>query len=73
MSDDCADQCRRGKDPPRRSTATGVEEIYAPHTEVTLEDEDDDHKTNQPLSEREVRELFKMHQNLGHPKTVAIL
>ena len=47
-----------------------IEEIYDPHPEVSLEDEleDDDHKQNQPLSDREVRELFRMHSNLGHPK-----
>ena len=36
-----------------------IEEIYDPHPEITSEDEDDDHKTNQQLSEREIRELFK--------------
>ena len=45
-----------------------IEEIYDPQPEVTLEDEDDDHKSSQPLSDREVRELFKLHRNLGHPQ-----
>ena len=45
-----------------------IEEIYDPQPEVTLEEEDDDHKSNQPLSDREVRELFKLHRNLGHPQ-----
>ena len=45
-----------------------IEEIYGPRPEVTLEDEDDDHKANQPLSEREIRELLKLHRNLGHPQ-----
>ena len=45
-----------------------LEEIYDPQPEVTLEDEDDDHKANQPLSEREIRKLFKLHRSLGHPQ-----
>ena len=44
-----------------------IEELYDPQPEVTLEDEDDDHKANQPRSEREIRELFKLHRNIGHP------
>ena len=38
-----------------------IEEIYDPQPEITLEDEDDDHKSKQPLSEREISELFKLH------------
>ena len=35
---------------------------------VQEEDEDDETETARPLSEREKRELFRQHRNLGHPQ-----
>ena len=35
---------------------------------VQAEDEDDETETARPLSEREKRELFRQHRNLGHPQ-----
>ena len=43
-------------------------EIYEPRHLVQEEDEDDETETARPLSEREKRELFRQHRNLGHPQ-----
>ena len=45
-----------------------LEEIYEPRHLVQEEDEDDETETARPLSEREQRELFRQHRNLGHPQ-----
>ena len=45
-----------------------LEEIYEPRHLVQEEDEDDETETARPLSEREKRELFRQHRNLGHPQ-----
>ena len=45
-----------------------LEEIYEPRRLVQEEDEDDETETARPLSEREKRELFRQHRNLGHPQ-----
>ena len=45
-----------------------LEEIYEPRHLVQEEDEDDETGTARPLSEREKRELFRQHRNLGHPQ-----
>ena len=44
------------------------EEILPPD----LEDEDDETETARPLSEREKRELFRQHRNLGHPQPTVL-
>ena len=45
-----------------------LEEIYEPRHLDQEEDEDDETQTARPLSEREKRELFRQHRNLGHPQ-----
>ena len=45
-----------------------LEEIYEPRHLVQEEDEDDASETARPLPEREKRELFRQHRNLGHPQ-----
>ena len=45
-----------------------LEEIYEARHLVQEEDEDDETETARPLSEREKRELFRQHRNLGHPQ-----
>ena len=45
-----------------------LEEIYEPRHLDQEEDEDDETETTRPLSEREKRELFRQHRNLGHPQ-----
>ena len=45
-----------------------LEEIHEPRHLVQEEDEDDETETARPLSERENRELFRQHRNLGHPQ-----
>ena len=45
-----------------------LEEIYEPRHLVQEEDEDDETETARPLSEREKRELFRQHRDLGHPQ-----
>ena len=45
-----------------------MEEIYEPRHLVQEEDEDHETETARPLSEREKRELFRQHRNLGHPQ-----
>ena len=45
-----------------------LEEIYEPRHLVQEEDEDDETETARLLSEREKRELFRQHRNLGHPQ-----
>ena len=45
-----------------------LEEIYEPRHLDEVEDEDDETETARPLSEREKRELFRQHRNLGHPQ-----
>ena len=45
-----------------------LEEIYEPRHLVQEEDEDDETETARPLSEREKREVFRQHRNLGHPQ-----
>ena len=45
-----------------------LEEIYEPRHLVQEEDEDDGTETARPLSERDKRELFRQHRNLGHPQ-----
>ena len=44
------------------------EEIYEPRHLEQEEDEDDETETARPQSEREKRELFQQHRNLGHPQ-----
>ena len=43
-----------------------LEEIYEPRHLDQEEDEDDETETARPLSEREKRELFRQHRDLGH-------
>ena len=43
-----------------------LEEIYEPRHLEQEEDEDDETETARALSEREKRELFRQHRNLGH-------
>ena len=43
-----------------------LEEIHESRHLVQEEDEDDETETARPLSEREQRELFRQHRNLGH-------
>ena len=45
-----------------------LEEIYEPRHLVQEEDEDDETETARPLTEREKREFFRQHRNLGHPQ-----
>ena len=45
-----------------------LEETYEPRHLVQEEDEDDETETARHLSEREKRELFRQHRNLGHPQ-----
>ena len=45
-----------------------LEEIYEPRHLEQEEDEDDETETTRALSEREKRELFRQHRNLGHPQ-----
>ena len=45
-----------------------LEEICEPRHLEQEEDEDDETETAQALSEREKRELFRQHRNLGHPQ-----
>ena len=45
-----------------------LEEIYEPRHLVQEEDEDDETEAARALSEREKRELFRQHRNLGHPQ-----
>ena len=45
-----------------------LEEIYEPRLLEQEEDEDDETETARALSEREKRELFRQHHNLGHPQ-----
>ena len=45
-----------------------LEEIYEPRHLEQEEHEDDETETARPLSEREKRELFRQHRNLGHPQ-----
>ena len=45
-----------------------LEDIYEPRHLDQEEDEDDETETARPLSEREKRELFRQHRNLGHPQ-----
>ena len=45
-----------------------LEEICGPRHLDQEEDEDDETETARPLSEREKRELFRQHRNLGHPQ-----
>ena len=45
-----------------------LEEIYDLRYLVQEEDEDDETETARTLSEREKRELFRQHRNLGHPQ-----
>ena len=45
-----------------------LEEIYEPRHLVQEEDEDDETETARLMSEREKRELFRQHRNLGHPQ-----
>ena len=45
-----------------------LEEIYEPRHLQQEEDEDDETETARLLSEREKRELFRQHRNLGHPQ-----
>ena len=50
-----------------------LEEIYEPRHLVQEEDEDDETETARPLSEREKRELFRQHRNLGHPQPTELV
>ena len=45
-----------------------LEEIYEPRHLEQEEDEDDETETARALPEREKRELFRQHRNLGHPQ-----
>ena len=45
-----------------------LEEIFEPRQLGFDEPEDDDTETARALSEREKRELFRQHRNLGHPQ-----
>ena len=45
-----------------------LEEIYEPRHLEQEEHEDDGTETARDLSEREKRELFRQHRNLGHPQ-----
>ena len=45
-----------------------LEEIYEPRHLEQEEDEADETETARALSEREKRELFRQHRNLGHPQ-----
>ena len=45
-----------------------LEEIYELRHLEQEEDEDDETETARALSEREKRELFRQHRNLGHPQ-----
>ena len=45
-----------------------LEEIFEPRHLDQEEDEDDETETARTLSEREKRELFRQHRNLGHPQ-----
>ena len=45
-----------------------LKEIYKPRLLVQEEDEDDETETARPVSEREKRELFRQHRNMGHPQ-----
>ena len=45
-----------------------LEEICEPRHLEQEEDEDDETETARALSEREKRELFRQHRNLGHPQ-----
>ena len=45
-----------------------LEEIYEPRHLEQEEDEDDETETARALSEREKRELFRQHRDLGHPQ-----
>ena len=45
-----------------------LEGSYEPRHLFQEEDEDDETETARPLSEREKRELFRQHRNLGHPQ-----
>ena len=49
-----------------------LEEIYEPRHLGQEEDEDDETETARALSEREKRELFRQHRNLGHPQTTEL-
>ena len=44
-----------------------LEEIYEPR-HLEQEEDDDETETARALSEREKRELFRQHRNLGHPQ-----
>ena len=45
-----------------------LQEIYEPRHLDQEKGEDDETETARPLSEREKRELFRQHRNLGHPQ-----
>ena len=45
-----------------------LEEIYEPRHLDQEEDEDDETENSTTFSEREKRELFRQHRNLGHPQ-----
>ena len=49
-----------------------VEEIYEPKHLEQEEDEDEETETARTLSEREKRELFRQHRNLGHPQSTEL-
>ena len=49
-----------------------LEEIYEPRHLDQQEDEDDETETARTLSEREKRELFRQHRNLGHPQSTEL-
>ena len=50
-----------------------LEEIYEPRHLEQEEDEDDETETARALSEREKRELFRQHRNLGHPQPTELV
>ena len=50
-----------------------LEEIYEPRHLGQEEGEDDETETARTLSEREKRELFRQHRNLGHPQPTELV